>query len=880
MNKTSLLALCLLLGTRTVGASTAVPNADYDDLVRKARNGDTAPVLEYLRQHVHEQTRQQQEDHIVIASWANRDSEVLESYAQMQDPSTLSASTLGSVARAYRNTRDYERAAALYRQAQQRDPHELQWVIGEMVVMADGHRGRDAVARGRPWLGKVSSQDEARLRTAMAYAWLSVGERFEALHEVHQAFLLEHPGPFDHEVLERYGQVLARAELPMASLEVDSHLTPVQRLQKQADEMALQVRMSHTESRQEVDRFVVPDELIARYHSLLAQCERTPEAEGVARQMRIDRMGTYEARGMHQQVVSEYEQLQKDGRIPTYAEAWAASAYLALRQPKRANELYEHVVAQESPKDDHWTGDNQSHIRSLLESDRPGDARQAMDALLPTIPKVHWAINYPRPLVNDGWLSTQLLDVDVMQANGDERKAFNKAQHLCLLAPAQTSPCLEYGAQLEGNGRPRDAERQYLIVQSGMPRNQSVELSQLTNALNLREWHRADVLSEGVQQRFTDQEGSRQALRQNDIAHMAEFQLSAGRGHSHSHNKGSADSDSSANPVRGNNDHQIEATLYSPRFGDHWRVYTGADYSSGDFGTNGEGRRATDRNRWQRLGAEYTDRNTVATLETSRQHYRAAERTPGDREVLKHQTGARLSVDRDINDSWHYGAAYSYRSTDTPLRAQVQGIWANRGEVHASWTPSGRTSVQVSLSPWHFSDGNWRWQSSLSGSQRLWTWPHARLDGLLAISASRNSITHQAQEDSKASSVDDSDETDNAVSSIQLPSGADYYSPKRDLSVLPGLRLTHALYRRYDQQWEHYLELGAGRYYEDYRWCNSRKQCHTRHGDTPLWMARYGHDVQLSDVLSLGASAQVTRQSYDGVSERDVQLMLDMNYRF
>ena len=851
MNKTSLLALCLLLGAQTAGAGSVVPDAHYDDLVRKARSGDTAPALEYLRQHVKEQTRQQQEDHIVIASWAGRDSEVLEAYAHVQDKSALSAPILASVARAYRNTRDYERAAQLYRQAEKIAPDDPQWVMGEMLVMADGKRGRDAIARGRPWLGKVSSRDEAHLRTVMAYAWLSVGERFEALHEVRQAFLLEHPGPFDRDVLERYGQVLSRAELPMAGLEVDARLTPVQRLQKQADEMALQVRMSHTGGRQEADRFVAPDELISRYHSLLSQCDRTPGAEGVARQMRIDRMGAYEARGMHRQVVAEYEQLSREGRIPSYAEAWVAQAYMALHNPGKADELFRDVIAHESPKDDHWTEDNQNHVRSLLEDDRPGDARQAMDALLPTIPKVHWSINYPLPQVNENWLSTQLLDVDVMQANGDERKAFAKSRHLCEIAPAQTSPCIGYGALLEEQGRYRDAEYQYLVVQSGMPRNQSLEVAQLVNALNLREWHRADVLAEGLTQRFTDEEGSRQALRQNEIAHMAEFQLSASKGHSHSHGSNG----SNGNPIRGNDDLHIEGTLYSPRFGDHWRAFLGADYTSGDFGSSEKGSdRNTDHGRWQRGGVEYTDRNTVATLEASTQRF-------GD---VGQQMGGKVTVDRDINDRWHYGAAYSFRSAETPLRARAEGIWANQGDVHASWTPSNRTSVQLSLSPWHFSDGNWRWQSSLSGSQRLWTWPHARLDGLLAISGSRNSQTHIGHDD---------DVTPDRT-------GTDYYSPKSDLSIMPGLRLTHALYRHYDRQWEHYLELGAGRYYENYTWCESSSECRTRHDNTPLWMARYGQDIQLSDVLNVGASAQVTRQSYDGVSERDIQLMLDMNYRF
>ena len=847
MNKTSLLALCLLLGTQVAGAEGITSNAHYDDLIRKARSGDTAPALEYLRQHVQEQTKQQQEDHIVIASWAGRDSEVLDAYTHMQDTSTLSAPILASVARAYRNTRDYEHAAALYRRAQVAAPNDPQWVMGEMLVMADGKRGRDAIARGRPWLGKLSSQDEARMRAVMAYAWLSVNERYDALYDGHQAFMLEHPGPFDRDVLERYGQTLTRAEMPFASLEVDAGLTPVQRLQKQANEMALQVRMSRTGGRQDAEHFVVPDELLSRYHSLLSQCERTPGSEGIARQMRIDRMGAYEARALHKHVIAEYEQLREGGPIPPYAEVWVAQAYLALHQPSEASELFKDVVAHTSPKDDHWAEDNSNYVRSLLEANRPVDARKAMDALLPTVPKVHWAINYPLPLANEEWLTTQLLDVDVMQANGDERKAFDKSQRLCEWAPSQTSPCLEYGSHFDAQQRPRAAEREYLIAQAGLPRSQSVEAAQLTNALNLREWQHADAMREGLKQRFREELSTRPALRQNDVAHMAELQLSVSKGHSHSHGG------DTGNPLRGNDDLSIGASLYSPRFGDHWRAYMGTDYVSGDFGSVEKGNAAeTDHGRWQRIGVEYTDRNTVATLEASTQRY-------GD---VGQQAGARITADRDINDSWHYGGAYSFRATDTPLRARAQGIWANQGDVHASWTPSNRTRVQLSLSPWRFSDGNWRWQSALNGSQRLWTWPHARLDGLFTLTGSRNSLTHIAGDGNGSGAA-----------------SAGYYSPKQDLSIMPGLKLTNTLYRHYDSQWEHYIDLGVGRYDERYVWRDASGD-HERHDNTPLWMVRYGHDIQFNDVLSAAASVQLIHQSYDSVGEQDVQLMLDVNYRF
>ena len=856
MNKSFLLALSLFA---SASASAAV-DTQYDDLVRLARTGDTAPVLQYLKQHESSQSLQQREDNIVIASWAGLDQDVMAAYARYPQSERLAPDVLATVARAYRNEGQYGQAAALYRKAQQQAPNDPQWVMGEMLVLADDDKGVQASALGMPWLDRLQGKPLAQMRTVMAYALLASGERYEALHQMERAFVTEYPGDFEPELRERYGQVLTRGEMPMAALSMDAGLTPLQRLQKQSDEMALRVRVATVGSRQESERFQATDEALARYASLLKQCDMTPGAEGIARQMRIDRLGLYEGRGMSQRVVSEYDALAAQEEVPAYAKVWVARSLLKLRQPEQAERIMaEAIKAAEGSSSSPWVAGRMLHAEALTQCDRISEARTEIERVMPLIGQYRWVINYPRTEIDPSWLALHEKQASLLGSQARKDDALAHSETLCRLHLNTPGACVQLADMYLGYGWPRRSEQRLKLVEGLAPRAPEVEQSQAYTALALREWHQADLLVADVAQRYPEEDSVRRLVRTNDIAHMAEFQLSAGRGHSHSHGQ-----EEGGNPVRGNNDHQLEATLYSPRFADHWRVFTGIDYTSGDFGTDADDHSATDHNRWQRLGVEYSDRDTVATLEASRQHYRPAKREDGDSSTLKSRTGIQLSIDRDVSDSWHYGAAYAFRTTDTPLRAQVKGIWSTQGEVHARWTPSDETSVSLSLSPRHSSDGNWRWQSSLSGSQRLWGWTYGRLDGLLTVSGTRNSLTHIAHP---------SDVTPNRT-------GPDYYSPKQDIVIMPGLRLTHSLYRRYDRQWEHYLELGAGRYYEDYTWCDSATECHTRHDNTPLWMARYGHNVQLSDVLSVGASAQVSRQSYDSVSEREVQLMLDMNYRF
>lgn len=87
----------------------------YDALVEKARAGDYAAALDFLRTQAQPSSRRFQIDHLLIAGWAGEDAEVTDVYEQIGDSSFLSADALATVARAYRNQQLWQRALDTYR---------------------------------------------------------------------------------------------------------------------------------------------------------------------------------------------------------------------------------------------------------------------------------------------------------------------------------------------------------------------------------------------------------------------------------------------------------------------------------------------------------------------------------------------------------------------------------------------------------------------------------------------------------------------------------------------------------------------------------------------------------------------------------------------
>ncbi|WZB70972.1 hypothetical protein WJ968_01460 [Achromobacter xylosoxidans] len=149
---------------------------------------------------------------------------------------------------------------------------------------------------------------------------------------------------------------------------------------------------------------------------------------------------------------------------------------------------------------------------------------------------------------------------------------------------------------------------------------------------------------------------------------------------------------------------------------------------------------------------------------------------------------------------------------------------------------NGRCGSRPRAFPTATSAGRWAW----TYRERIHTTPHLKTDLTLELSSQRNSLDAERP----------------------------YFNPRSDLMVLPGLRLTHTLHRRYENAWEQIGTLGAGAYTQQ------------GYGTGGVIALGYGQRYRANDVLDMGAMVTGVSRPYDGRRERELRITFDLAYRF
>ncbi|GIZ12637.1 poly-beta-1,6 N-acetyl-D-glucosamine export porin PgaA [Pseudomonas sp. NCCP-436] len=742
-----------------LAAQAAQGQDAYDVLLEKARAGDYAPALNFLRMQAQPSSGRFQIDHVLIAGWAGEDAEVTDVYEQIRDESILSADALATVARAYRNQKLWQHALDTYREGIRRYPAHEGLRLGQVMTLADAGQVSTAIERGQTLLRQAPANPDRRL--ALAYAYVADGQRFAAHTELDRALSL---APERQDVLREYLFSLQRLGMPQQALELQARypgiLTAAQIRSLQGDALAEQVRLADLPTRAEHERYQIAGRALAQAEKLSGQWQKLPEAQDDLLRLRIDRLGALHTQQRMSDVLEEYEQLQRAGvELPDYALRWVASAALFLRKPELAASLYEQVVAGETDKHPLWMEDQRSLFYARTESGQLEQARLQAEALAQTQSPQRYLQGNPEPLPNANWL-----DVQVLRAAGliqvDE---LPEAERLLsdMLATAPNNTVLRTtlaGLYLE-RGWPRRAEDELKVAESTAPRDVRLEVEQGFAALDLQEWRQLDLLTDDVLERYPETLPVQRLERLRDIHRMAELRVSAYRGQG------------SGSAVSGGHDLGIDTLLYSPPIAQDWRLFAGAGYAKGDFD---EG---TAHHRWQRAGLEWRVRNHTVEAEFSRHDF-----DHGDK------PGFRLSGIHDIDDHWQYGWSAEYLSTQTPLRALNSDVTADSLSGYLRWRADERQEWRLSANAVNFSDGNDRFGLVLDGYKRFYTQPTWNAGWGLELAASLNS------------SDDD------------VP----YFNPKSELAVMPKVRLQHTLHQRYETRWTQHVELGGGAIYQRY----------------------------------------------------------------
>jgi len=857
--QSGLMGFFLLLGMLLPAAAQ-----DYDSLIQRARAGDREPALIHLRQAGNTASRQMQFDHILIASWADRPAEVIEVYNRLLPdsdlaPAPLPAHVQQAVARAFRDMKRWPDAQALWRLGLHQYPQEQAiFAAGLIMTLADAGQTQEAIDTGNIWVARLPENQDIRMALAYAYESLqrppaapqNIPDTSTPIERTVQAVTQSAPPPATEAIQPTKKTARPKKSLSpvsQATSAQDEYVRLLQQVQQserdlqqarrnpkrfsaarirmlEGDAAAFLTRLANMSTANENERFAAADRALARYDELIPAWTAlgAPAADDL-RRIRIDRLSALYARVRMLDLVQEYEKLRDESVVvPMWALPNVASAYLYIREPERARDLYLEVLAdmQANTPPDAWDSFDAATARlgneiglyyALTEAEQFHEIEPVLESIRNYAYEFLYINGKPTAQPNPHYLSAQRVLVAADLAVNNTPAAQERAEALVDRVPDDVDSRLTLAGVYRARAQSRLAEEHLAFAEMLEPDSLALKVAQGMVAMDVQDWRLAEALSEEALARFPESQAARRLARRWQVHNMAELRVN------------SRLVLSSDNPASSSGDYGIDTVFYSQPIDYNWRIFAGGGHRDGEF-REGHGYHS-----WIRGGLEWRSRDLWLEGEIS-----------GHRYAHQSKMGARLSATYDLNDYWLIGGNLDYQSRLVPLRALRSNISADVAQAYIRWRAHDRREWWLGLDATHFGDDNNRFALNLRGFERLYSSAHLNLDALFDISSQ-----YSRKDDNRP-----------------------YFNPKRDFMVLPALRATQILYRRYENVWEHYATLSAGIYDQKY------------YGADGVFSFEYGQRYRHNDVFEIGATLYGISRPYDGKREHEWRLMLEMTSRF
>jgi biofilm PGA synthesis protein PgaA len=796
--------------------------AEQNRAVRLARQGDTStalPILDRLHRE-HPEDAGIARDFTVVTAWAGRDGDAIRLYLALP-PGPQPDYVLEPIALAYRHTGQPAAALALYRQGLLRSPDNAQFTAGIIRCDADLGHADEAVALAESDLHAHGERVDVLL--AAGYAASAQKKLVDALRYVDRAVKL---APANAEA--RHDRIIVIDDMgaPQVARQLADQnpglLSAAENRRIDGDAAAALVRWGVLEPPSEALRFAATDRAIAALDALIARWSRDGDAaRGDILRARFDRMVALRDRVRMVDVVAEYEDLERNASvIPGYALDAAADAYLYLRHPEQARDLYLRCLQQ----DPHNPEIRVALFYAYVDLDDFDAAFHEIDNEAADQAIWFYLKGLNEPVENPDRAGADLAAGEARLYADELAEANRRVAAMADQAPNNTAYLSALANVYSARGWPRRAAQEYLISRALKPEDVATETGQARNDLDLREYREVEAALANLKQRFPENLEVRRLDRLWQVHNMAEFSLSVEQ------TLGSATS------VQGGTGIAIDSQLYSPPVDYNWRVFA-QEYASHEILPLGEGAVMLRRSG---IGAEYRDRNVVASLEGTANAYGPHIDPVLDSGIDSGRGGARALVTWSVNDHWQVGGGAELFALDTPLRALGNGITANSASANVTYRESESREVSLDGEAMKFSDGDLR--SSLDGTytERLSTQPHLTVDGILGLAESHNSAD----------------------------SNRPYFNPRQDMLASYGVSINQVIYRRYEFIYDHHLVITPGAYWEQ------------GFGTGGAGSVLYEQRLRANDVFETGLGVTLSRQPYDGTYDNTVALLFNMRLRF
>ena len=745
-------------------------------------------------------------DYMQALEEAHRDAELLALLPRV-DLSSAPPAVLVRLGRAANNQKRFSVAADIFRAALRQAPERSDAIAGLSYALIDDGKPGEAIElleshRKAMW-------HQVALLRAYAEALRTQREHTQAL-AVYERILALDPGNRDAQrnrifTVARLGASHRALELAQAS---PGLLTNEELLSLRSERAAIATRWGAAGDQDAPGRFALTDAALAQNEQLLKDAVAPGDAANATRRrLQFDRIVLLRNRVRMREAADLFESLVRDGvDVAPYAQIAAADAYLYLRQPEKARDLF--LQAQSRGENNFGAQVGLFYAYSDAEQHKP--AIEQIDKVTAGTPK---QINAYSPLTvadNPDYASAMTTAGAARGYQDRLCEAQRRLEDFRDLAPWNMEGREKLAAVYSARGWPRRAEQEQLWILGAEPRNRAARIGLADNLRELRDWEPAQREAAALEDEYPEDRQVQRVGRLWRIHQMRELQVEAGTG----------DSSGSGGPL-GSREHQIETHLYSAPIDRDWRAFLHQFEAQASF-PSGDGFR-----RRIGAGAEYRIRDWRASAEVNESYDDESD------------VGLSLAGDWWANDQWNFEVAADTSSNDIPLRGRSTGVrgWSLR--AGATYRVSESRSFSAGVQNIDFSDGNRREILSGSATQRLITGPVYKLDAMLGLYTSRNSLA-----------------------------GAAYFNPESDFDANVTLIGEQRLWRRYERSFVHRLYLSIGQYDQK------------NFGSGPTRGIRYEHEWNFDDRLSLLYGAQRTLHPYDGLGEYANYYNVAVNWKF
>lgn len=689
-------------------------------------------------------------DYIELLTWAKKYQEALAVGAGM-DIKTMPIYSLNALAKAARNTSQFDKAITYYEQLIAREPYNLDPSLGKVLTLIDFAKFVDAESE----LTKLRHHNPKNTEVLRALSYLGQQSKQSIIVIDANTRLLE----INNQDLEAVSALIeasreAGAYAPALALAaqypqvVDN--IKIKRINN--DGASKYITWGHYSTKAPAERFQDTDLALAKLDEA-CQCDWSRLDLSIAsnRNLMFDRIVALRDRYRMQDVITHYQKLLTD-KIdpPTYVLNAAGDAYLYKRMPEMALKAYDASLlkAPESVETKF------SKFYTLVDLEQFDAATTLIDDL-----SKKFSAYRQRPKNSTIRPDDYKLEVDsktfYVRAYGDNlATAEQHFQALNNVGPMNNDVRMALGEIWRWRGWPERAAQRFSEINRNYPDLLQPKINLANTHLDLHDWKVAECEIKSLAKDYPEN-ASVQALDRRWMLHN-ERQLTIDTSGS-----------KSSGTTFGNSSQGLNAVLYSSPINYNYRAFVSTQYNHAIFP---EGSVNVT---YPGIGLEYTNNDWRLTGEVSQAS------------LPNMGVSTAVTADYRVNDQLSFATSLASNTSQMPLRGLKAGINGDLMSANATYRWSDLTRASVGVGYMNIMDGNQRDTLSLAFDHRLITKPHYKLTTHLRVDSSRNTGSNVA-----------------------------YFNPERDLDTSVVLDNEWTQWRRYDRSFSHRIQVGTGGYWQ------------------------------------------------------------------